>query len=187
MKKMNKSEIKTQLTYIIGYIYNNIVTYIPSHKLRNAALRMMGAKIGSESRIDMKTIIRRPTRLSMGNHVHINSDCIIQALAPIVIGNNVTISFRTSIIAGSHDIDSPDFKGDHHPICIEDYVFIGANSTILNNVIIGKGAVVCAGAVVTKNVAPYTIVGGVPAKKIGERSRDLHYTVLGNESYFMLQ
>ena len=61
------------------------------------------------------------------------------------------------------------------PIYIDDYVWVGVGATILQNVTIGEGAVVCAGAVVNKNVGAYEIVAGVPAKKIGERKRDLRY------------
>ena len=61
------------------------------------------------------------------------------------------------------------------PIVIDDYVWIGVGATILRGVHIGEGAVVCAGAVVVHDVLPYTVVGGVPAKKIGERNRGLDY------------
>ena len=70
------------------------------------------------------------------------------------------------------------------PVIIEDYVFIGPRSIILPGVKIGKGAVVAAGAVVSKDVAPYAIVGGVPAKIIGERKlKNLHYK-LGRANWF---
>ena len=71
-----------------------------------------------------------------------------------------------------------DFIGRFLPITIEDYVWIGVGAVILQNVHIGKGAVICAGAVVTKDVGDYEIVGGVPAKKIGERTEDLDYRCL---------
>jgi putative colanic acid biosynthesis acetyltransferase WcaF len=76
-----------------------------------------------------------------------------------------------------HDIDSPDFKEIGAPVVIEDYVVIGSRVTILPGVTVGKGAIVASGAVVTKNVEPYAVVGGVPARFIKERSRNLTYTL----------
>lgn len=81
-------------------------------------------------------------------------------------------------MAGGHDVNSVDFAGDHRPIQIDDYVWIGVGATVLRGVHIGEGAVVCAGAVVTKDVAPYDIVAGVPAKKIAERNHELKYKCL---------
>lgn len=189
MGKYNKELLETVkriITSIMAYTFNNIVTYIPSHHFRIFVLRCFGAKISYSSRIDMHAYIVRTVRLSIGKRTHINRDCIIQAYAPIVIGNNVSISFRCNIIAGGHDVNSPYFVGKHRPICIEDHVWIGVGATVLGGVILGEGSVVCAGAVVTKSVPPYTIVAGVPAKKIGERPHDLRYKCL-EHSFFVLQ
>ena len=78
-------------------------------------------------------------------------------------------------MTGSHDINSEDFKYKGQPIDIDDYAFIGVNTIVLQGVKIGKGAVVCAGAVVTKNVPDYAIVAGVPTKIIGFRNKNLNY------------
>ncbi|MHB8134986.1 MAG: acyltransferase [Anaerolineaceae bacterium] len=74
-----------------------------------------------------------------------------------------------------HDPQSPNFESIGGPVIIEDYAWVSSRVTILPNVRIGKGAVVAANALVTKDVPPYTIVGGVPAKVIGERTKDLKY------------
>ena len=76
-------------------------------------------------------------------------------------------------------MNSSTFKGKYLPIVIEDKVWIGANATILQNVVVGEGSVVCAGAVVTSDVKPYTIVGGVPARELAERNRELEYHCVG--------
>lgn len=86
-------------------------------------------------------------------------------------------------MSGSHDVQDPDFKYNGEQIIIDDYVWIGVNATILKGVHIREGAVVSAGAVVTKDVEPYTIVGGIPAKVIGKRIKDLRYQPLEGE-YF---
>ncbi|PIX73806.1 acyltransferase, partial [Candidatus Roizmanbacteria bacterium CG_4_10_14_3_um_filter_33_21] len=83
-----------------------------------------------------------------------------------------------------HDINSPAFSAINAPVEIEDYVFIGPRAIILPGVTIGQGAIIAAGAVVTKLVPPFTIVAGVPARVIGERQiKDLHYR-LGRARWF---
>ena len=77
-----------------------------------------------------------------------------------------------------HDINDPNFNPVFGEVIIEDYVFIGPRAIILPGVEIGKGAVVAAGAVVTKDVPPFAIVGGIPAKIIGERkTKKLNYKI----------
>ncbi len=88
----------------------------------------------------------------------------------IRIGNYVDISPEVNIWTLEHDPQDPKFASKGGDVIIEDFVWIGNRAVILPNTIIGKGAVVAAGAVVNKEVEPYTIVGGVPAKKIGERN-----------------
>lgn len=178
--------IKGCVMSVIQYTYNNIITYIPSHNLRIFVLRCFAATIGKHSRIDIGAYIVRPTKLKIGSHTHLNRGCFIQCAAPIEIGDNVSISFRCNIIAGGHDVNSPDFVGEHKPIKIGNHVWIGAAATILRGVTVGDGAVICAGAVVTKDVPPFAIVGGVPAKIIGERNHDLRYTCI-EKNFFLLQ
>lgn len=178
--------IKRLLGAILQYFYNNIITYIPSHYVRKIFFRMIGGKIGKRSRMDMGCFVAWPPRMRIGANTHINRGCVIQPFALITIGNNVSISHRCNIIAGGHDLNSPTFVGDHRPIQIDDYVWVGVGATILRGVHIGVGAVVCAGAVVTKDVEPFAIVAGVPAKKIGERNRNLNYKCL-THNWFLWQ
>jgi acetyltransferase-like isoleucine patch superfamily enzyme len=142
-------------------------------------MRFLGAKIGKHSRIDMGVYIKDiRKRLEIGNYVHINQGSIFLCSGGIEIGNNVSISHRVGFFSGGHDIQSSDFAYTKGKIKIEDYVWIGANVTILsrkNGITIGKGAVVCAGAVVIKNVEPFSIVAGIPAKAIGKRNENLEY------------
>ena len=136
---------------------------------------MVKTKIGKKSVIMKSNYIIAPNHLSLGNYTHINRGCTLDARGNLTIGNNVSISYNVSLMTGGHDVNSSLFQGVYLPIVIEDYVWIGVNSTVLQGVTIGKGAVIAAGSVVTKDVAPYTIVGGIPARKIGERNNNLDY------------
>ena len=126
-----------------------------------------------------KNYIINSNNLSLGKNSHINAFCIIDARAPIRIGNNTSISYKNSIITGSHEYNSEEFTGIFKPITIEDYVWIGAGCTVLQGVTIGKGAVICAGSLVNKDVEPYSIVAGIPAKTIGKRNQNLTYQCKG--------
>src|SRR3990167_1266975 len=102
----------------------------------------------------------------------------------INIGSHVDIASDVMIYNSEHDINSDDFHAILGPVEIGDYVFIGPRAIILPGVKIGKGAVIAAGAVVTKDVGEFKIVGGVPAQVIGERNlKDPHYK-LGRARWF---
>lgn len=110
-------------------------------------------------------------RLSIGDGTHIGDNTIIDVCDNVSIGDEVAIGPNCVIYTHDHDYTQPDkpaWKGGviTKPVIIEDGAWIGSGVTILPGVTIGKRAVVAAGAVVTKNVDPKTVVGGVPAKVI---------------------
>ena len=112
--------------------------------------------------------------LQMGNNSNIGPYNYIGCSGKIIIGNNVMLAPRVSIYAENHVFDNPDIlirdQGvAYQTVTIEDDCWIAANSIILAGVTIGKGSVVAAGSVVTENVAPYSLVAGVPAKFIKSR------------------
>lgn len=106
----------------------------------------------------------------MGSNVFINQQCIFVGEEKITIGNNVNFGFRCMVVTSNNEveIDSETKKRTHYdePIVIEDDVWIGAGAIILPGVTIGKGSVVAAGAVVTRDVPKSTLVGEVPARII---------------------
>lgn len=167
------SELKYYASCVEFFWINHILFHIPCHDFRNAMLRISRAHIGKKTRLNLGVMIRAPKNLSIGNNCYILNDAFLDALGGLTIHDDVTISFRSVICSGGHDINSPYFNGDHKPIIIHSHVWIGVGATILKGVTIGEGAVVSAGAVVTKDVPPYAIVGGVPAKIIGERQRNV--------------
>ncbi len=150
----------------------------PSHHVRLFFLRrMLRASIGLHSSVHRGCRLYRPAGVSIGSHTVINRDVLLDGRMGVEIGDNVSISEGVTIFTLEHDPNSPDFASRGAAVRIGDRTFIGARAIILPGVTIGEGAVVAAGAVVTHDVPPYTIVGGVPARPIGERRRDLSYTL----------
>lgn len=159
----------------IMYLINYVVSFIPIWIVRKLFLRLSGLKIGRHSEINIGVYFLSPYRIRIGHDCHINRKCFLDGRGSIMIGNNVSISHHVSIVTGSHDANSDDFKPLFKPVMIHDYAWIGINATILQGVTIGKGAVVAAGSIVTHDVMENEIVGGVPAKHISTRTSALNY------------
>jgi len=162
-------------SFILEFMVNSVIPHIPFWSWRRFYLRHIGMKIGEGTFIMKKNYFINANLISIGNHSHINTQCILDGRGGLTIGSSVSISHRVNIMTGSHDYRSKNFQGVFKPIVIEDYVWIGIGATILQGVTIGEGAVVCAGAVVSKDVPAYTVVAGIPATQIGTRPKDLDY------------
>ncbi len=148
------------------------------------AYRRLGLRIGAGSTILMSTEMHRAEDLTIGRHTIINQHCYLDGRDGLLIGDNVNISSHVLLVAGSHDVqDGGNFTGSARRIIIEDYAWLCTRAMVLPGVTIGQGAVVAAGAVVTKSVPPHTIVAGSPAKKIGERTTDLKYELVYDVSW----
>lgn len=174
----NHNDMNHYLKYIYYplFLFRNIViNKIPSRHFRKWFDSILGARIGKNSYLFRRTEVLFPKGVLIANNTTIGWFSLLDARGGIYIGNNVTVASYVKFITGTHDTQSKNFEADFKPIQIDDYVWICTGATICSNVHIGEGAVVAAGAVVTQNVEPYTIVGGVPAKKIGERYSDLNY------------
>lgn len=162
----------------------HIVGYIPSHHIRRLFYRLAGMKIGSGSTIHMLARFYNPENIVIGKDTIVGEGAVLDGRNKLYIGDHVDIASEVMIYNSQHDLNSADFQAVCEPVAIDDYVFIGPRAIILPGVGIGKGAIIAAGAVVTKNVGDYEIVGGVPAKVIGERQqKDLHYK-LGRAAWF---
>jgi len=160
---------------IVFWLANHIVMNWTPYALRHWYLETFcDLSIGAESSVCMGCFVTG-TNISIGAHTVINRGCYLDGRAQLIIGNNVNISHQTLIQTLTHDPDSPSFNTVARPVTICDHVWIGARALICPGVTIGEGAVVAAGAVVTRDVSPYTIVGGNPARLLRERSRDLRY------------
>lgn len=162
----------------------HLVGCVPSHCFRRFFYRMAGIKIGKGSTIHTKARFYDPKNISIGEDSIIGEGVVLDGRDLLVIGSHVDIASEVMIYNSGHDVNDESFTAKNSPVKIEDYVFIGPRVIILAGVTVGRGAIVGAGAVVTKDVPPYAIVGGVPAKTIGERrNKDLHYH-LGRARWF---
>jgi len=182
---MNKI-IRRINTIILEFIVMKLhfVGYVPSHHFRRFFYRLCGVKIGNGSTIHMGARFYNPGNIEIGNDSIIGEGAVLDGRDKLIIGDHVDIASEVMIYNSEHDVQSGDFEAKTAPVEISDYVFIGPRAIILPGVKIGKGAVVGAGAVVTKDTESFTIVGGVPAKNIGERKiKDLNYK-LGRAAWF---
>lgn len=167
------------------------VGWLPSHYLRRFFYRLAGMKIGAGSTIHMMARIYDPRHIVIGEDTIIGEQTTLDgrrqlpnSRGGITIGNHVDVASQVMIWTSEHDLMDPNFKPIESPVTIEDYVFIGPRAIILPGTTIGHGAVVAAGAVVTKSVAPGDIVGGVPAKPIGTRNTTKLNYRLGRARWF---
>lgn len=156
----------------MGGVY--VFTYILPPFLRVFVWKLLLGKIGTRVFIDSRVYFRYPKKIKIGNDVSLNRGCEFYASwhdkqTFITLCNNIRVGPAVKFFAAGHDSQYLDLPDNAKSIEVRDHVWIGGNSTILQGVTIGEGAIVAAGSVVTKDVAPYTIVGGVPARFIKHR------------------
>ena len=151
--------------------------------------KLADIKIGSDCLISA-TIVAEidASKISIGDRVFIGGQSLISCLEKVTIGNDVLISYQVIIMdSDNHSLRASERLGDlsrwmdnkydwshvnSSPVSIESKSWIGARSMILKGVVIGEGAIVSAGSVVTRSVPPYTLVGGNPARIIRELGSD---------------
>ncbi len=146
-----------------------IVGYVPIHTIRKMFYILSGIDMPLDSTIHLGANFFNPSNIKIGHDTIVGDHCFLDGRSSLIIGNHVGIASQVLIYNDEHDIHSSDYGNSFGPVTIEDYVFIGPRVIILPNTKIGKGAVVAAGAVVTKDIPDFEIWGGVPAKKIGDR------------------
>ncbi len=173
---------------VINYVTNQLVNRIPSATVRHLWYRKaLAIDIGPRTWVHLGCYVwyygrgeNRRRGVCIGPSTRINRSCTLDVRGGLSIGANVSVSPEVMILTASHDMHHSDFTLIDHPVVVEDYVWIGSRATIMPGVRIGRGAVVAAGSVVTRDVEPLTVVAGVPARPVGERSEAaLGYAVGG--------
>jgi len=154
----------------------HITTTLPSHTLRNFCWRLAGVSIGAKSTLHTGVRVFDPSGIKIGKGTIIGYRSFLDGRAPLTIGDHTDVASEVMIYNQEHALNAEDFHAVDGPVSIGNYVFVGPRAIILPGVTIGNGAVIAAGAVVTKDVAPFSIVGGVPAKEINKRElKNPHY------------
>ena len=143
--------------------------YFIGNKWRVCLLSIFGLRHSRHISVYPSAKVWAPWNVEMGSYVAIDDNVNLYSASKITIGTKVAISREAFICTASHDITKPNRPLVTAPITICDGVWIGARAIILPGVTIGEGAVVAAGAVVTKDVEPFTVVAGNPAKFIKKR------------------
>jgi maltose O-acetyltransferase len=141
-------------------------SYAVPRPLRVHLLRSVGVVAEYGSAICAGFKLHGHSRLTIGRHVFINYECFVDLNAPVLIGDNVSIGYRTQLITASHEIGPSQGRAGRDraaPITIGNGVWIGAGSVVLPGVEIGEGCVIGAGSVVTSSCRPNTLYAGVPA------------------------
>ncbi len=159
----------------IQFLFLKLLAQFPCQWFRKLVLRLLGAQIDCSAILYGGFEIRSPRKLKIGANSCIGHRATLDARGGLTIGNNVNFSSEVMIWTAQHDYRDPMFGTDFKPVTIGDYAWLGPRCIILPGVTIGEGAVVAAGAVVAKDVAPHTVVGGAPARKIADRPEDLDY------------
>ncbi|MFH0773223.1 MAG: DapH/DapD/GlmU-related protein [bacterium] len=162
----------------------HFVGHVPIHHLRRLCYRVAGMQIGEGTSLHTGLKLYNPAGIKIGKDTIIGEDAVLDGRGPLVIGSHVAFATGVMIYNSQHDIRDPQFAATTQAVHIDDYVFIGPRAIILPGVHIGRGAVVGAGAVVTKDVPPGVVVGGVPAVQIGDRPLQHYAYKLGRAAWF---
>ncbi|HBL10852.1 MAG TPA: acetyltransferase [Cyanobacteria bacterium UBA11162] len=170
---------------VLSYFYNHLLGNLPSRQIRITYLKAYLAEVGKGTSVQMGCKFLNGRKVHFGDRNVINFGCLFDGRHyHIRTGSDVSIGPEASILTLGHDPHSPDFADRGGNVTIGDHVWIAYRAIILPGVTIGEGAVVGAGSVVTKDVEPYAIVAGAPAKIVGKREAKLTYYL--NYSPFLL-
>ena len=161
--------------FLAQAVFNLLITHLPGHWLRLAWLRALGARLGRGTIVFRGTTVIGAQHLVLGERVQVGFRVVLDARGGLTVAQDVLISSDSQLLTANHDVSSDDFKRQVAPIVIADHAWVATRAIILAGVTIGRGAVVAAGGVATRDVAPLAIVGGVPARPLGERGGELDY------------
>lgn len=197
-KVAEKEDIKQKFKKFLWWLIYNyfyglmrysllLVGHFPSFKIRSILYRyVFNMDISKKTVIYGGCEIRSPWNFHADNCV-ISNNCIIDARNGIFIEDNVVFGAGVHIWTEEHDVNHPYFavsEKNRASVVIEKHVWICSDSTILPGVHIGEGAVLASRACATKDLEDFNIYGGIPAKKIGIRNKNLKYILSGKPTYY---
>jgi maltose O-acetyltransferase len=158
------------------YLCNHWVNRVPAHAVRRVFYRrVMGFDIAPTATVFLDTRFDCARNFSLGEDSTVNGRCRLDNRGGLRLGRFVAVSEECIFLTADHDPHDAGYPTRLRETVVEDHVWIGTRATILPGVRLGEGCVVGAGSIVTKDVPPYVIVAGNPARKIGERPRGLTY------------
>lgn len=143
----------------------------PLHGWRAALLRMFGAKIGPGCHIYPKARIWAPWMLHCEDVVAIADEANIYNPGMVILGSHSTISQQAYLCGATHDYDDPRFPMISKPITLGAYSWVCARATVQMGVTMGEGSVLGLGAIATKDLEPWSVYAGIPARKVKDRKR----------------
>lgn len=146
-----------------------LACYLPNNRLRILVLRLLGASIGAGCAVYHGVEWRAIWRVDIGDDVFVAEHAMLDGRGGLTIGASTSINSGVQLWTAQHDIRSPDFAYAKAPIRIGHHAWVCSRAIVLPGTTIGDGAVVAAGAIVSRDVAPWTVVAGNPAVKIANR------------------
>jgi acetyltransferase-like isoleucine patch superfamily enzyme len=182
-KKYYRSYLFSVKVFMEGVL---LYTALIVGRMNSQKIRLCIYKWVFRIKIDKKVVIynnlqvRRGYKIKIGKGTIVGDQCILDGRNGLEIGSNVNISTGVWIWTLQHNPQSSEFGYKGEPVKIGDRVWISSRVTILPGITIGEGAVIAANAVVTKDVEPFSIYGGIPAKIIAERNKELKYEFSGD-------
>jgi acetyltransferase-like isoleucine patch superfamily enzyme len=151
------------------------VAKLPARSVRLALYRAAGMNVGPDVVIHKGLEARSLRSIVIGRGTIVGFDCILDGRGGITIGDHVNFSSEAAVWTEQHDLRDPDFETVKAPVIIGDRAWLSFRCVVLPGVTIGTGAVIAAGAVVTKDVPAFAVMAGVPATQVGERPREIDY------------
>lgn len=163
------NRIKIIFKRLLWWLTNSVVSELPTNVLRCRCLKLLGLKIKGKAFFFEGFHIRNPKGIVLEDGVSIGPKVLLDGRKGLHIGKSAVIAYDAIIWTLNHDYNDINFCGKGAPVEIGEYAWICSRSIILPGIKVGRGAVVAAGAVVTKDVPDFAIVAGIPAKVIGQR------------------
>ena len=182
------SKVKSHLSGLLwGFIWlftNSILSSFPSRRVRYYGLKLLGMKLSKNIRFYQGFHIRNPKQIKIEEGVSVGPKVLLDGRMGLTIGKNAVLGYECIIWTLNHDYNDINFCGKGAPVEIGANAWICSRSIILPGIKIGEGAVVASGAIVTRDVPPYTVVGGIPARVLGTREKkDYKYGYNTKEDY----